>query len=83
LSFFNSSTGEETSLSYDISQTGLFTYFLCAGLMGKADANNDKKISVGELNTYLSKNVVETSRKISGTQTPTFSGDEKIILTEY
>ncbi len=80
---FNSSTGEETSLSYDISQTGLFTYFLCAGLMGKADANNDKKISVGELNTYLSKNVVETSRKISGTQTPTFSGDEKIILTEY
>ena len=41
----SSSTGEETSLGFDPSETGLFTYYFCAGLQGKADENNDKKIS--------------------------------------
>jgi len=78
-----SSTGEETSLGFDDTQTGLFTYFLAAGLQGKADANNDKAITLGELREYVISNVKETSNKISGMQTPIFSGDDSIILTTF
>jgi len=79
----SSSTGEETSLGFETSETGLFTYYLCAGLQGKADANNDRTITVGELKQYVIKNVTETSKKISGIQTPIFSGDENLVLTRY
>lgn len=80
---FSSSSFEETSLGFDPSETGLFTYFLCAGLQGKADANNDNKITTGELKNYVIKNVSELSVKILGKQTPVFYGNEDIILGEY
>lgn len=80
---FNSSTGDETSIGYDESETGLYTYFLCAGLQGKADMNNDNKITSGELQKYLLDNVTETSKKIRGVQTPDFFGNENSVLLEY
>lgn len=80
---FSSSSFEETSLGFDPSETGLFTYFLCAGLQGKADTNGDKKITSGELKNYVIKNVSEISVKILGKQTPVFNGNEEIILGEY
>ena len=79
----NSSTGEETSLGYDEAQTGLFTYYLAAGLQGKADGNGDRKITLGELKKYVTMNVMETSRKISGLQTPEFWGNDSNVLVEY
>jgi hypothetical protein len=80
---FNSSSEAETSLGFDASQTGLFTYFLCAGLQGQADSNQDKKITSGELKDYLFDNVTTTSRKISGLQSPQFFGLEDTVLVEY
>ncbi len=80
---FSSSSFDETSLGFDASETGLFTYFLCAGLQGKADNNNDKKITSGELKDYIIRKVKETSPKIHGLQTPMFYGNENIILGEY
>ena len=80
---FNSSTGDETSLGFDATKTGLFTYFLCAGLQGKADLNNDGKVTYGELRKYLFDNITETSKKISGLQTPGFFGNENTVITEY
>lgn len=79
----SSSTGEETSLGFDATETGLFTYYLCAGLQGKADSNNDKVITLGELKSYVIQNVTETSKKISGLQTPIFSGDDSVVITKY
>ncbi|MBI4946150.1 MAG: caspase family protein [Bacteroidetes bacterium] len=79
----NSSTGEETSLGFDPSETGLFTYYFCAGLQGKADENGDKKITMGELKRYVISKVTENSKKIFGLQTPEFAGDENKILVEY
>lgn len=79
----SSSTGEETSLGFDASETGLFTYYICAGLQGKADANNDKAITLGELREYVIQNVMETSKKISGLQTPIFNGDDSLVLANY
>jgi len=80
---FASSGFNETSLAFDPSETGLFTYYLCAGLQGKADLNGDKLITTGELGQYLIENVKESSVKIMGLQTPQFHGDEKLVLTEY
>jgi len=82
-SVFASSSFEETSLGFDPSRTGLFTYYVCAGLQGEADANGNGKISNGELKNYVIKNVSETSVKILGKQTPVFNGNTKYILTEY
>ncbi len=79
----SSSTGDETSLGYDLSETGLFTYFFCAGLQGKADANEDKVITLGELKNYVITKVTENSKKLSGLQTPEFSGEDNTIMVEY
>lgn len=79
----HSSTGEETSLGLDASETGLFTYYFCAALQGNADENSDKKITFGEIKKYVTEKVNEHSKKISGTQNPEFKGDENLILVEY
>ena len=79
----NSSTGTETSLGFDPSETGLFTYYFCAGLQGKADVNMDKKITMGELKKYVTDKVTENSKKIGGLQSPEFNGDENRVLVEY
>ena len=80
----NSSSENETSQGYDDSETGLFTYYIAAGLKGKADANNDNKITLGELKDYVVKNVTTMSRKLKGKlQTPNFYGDDKKVLVEY
>jgi hypothetical protein len=82
-SVFTSSGVAQTSLGFDPSQSGLFTYYLCLGLQGEADINNDRKITNGELKNYLIKNVEATSKKILGLQTPEFHGNENMILVEY
>ncbi|MCB9001258.1 MAG: caspase family protein [Bacteroidales bacterium] len=79
---FNSSSFDQTSLGFDQSQTGLFTYYLCLGLKGEADANGDKKITNGELYDYIKTNVTEKSKKIYGTQTPQFNGNREMIIEE-
>lgn len=79
----NSSSGEETSLGFDESQTGLFTYFLTAGLKGMADKNKDGQITLGELKDYVTSNVVKISQRISGKQTPEFYGDLNRVMVTY
>ena len=80
---FTSSSFDETSLGFDPSRTGLFTYYLCAGLQGKADSNKDHKITTGELQDFVIQKVSETSVKILGKQTPVFHGNQDFILSEY
>ncbi|MDX9696940.1 MAG: hypothetical protein RBT49_14210, partial [Bacteroidales bacterium] len=79
---FNSSAANETSLGFDPSQTGLFTYYMCIGLQGDADLNKDNKITNGELFDFVQSKVVETSKKIFGVQTPQFNGNRDLILIE-
>jgi len=81
-SVFNSSASNETSLGFDPSQTGLFTYYMCIGLQGDADLNKDNKITNGELFDFVQSKVVETSKKIFGVQTPQFNGNRDMVLVE-
>ncbi|MDT8394740.1 MAG: caspase family protein [Bacteroidales bacterium] len=82
-SVFTSSDYDQTSLGYDDAETGLFTYYLCVGLQGKADENGDKQITAGELYDYVSTQVSETSSKIRGLQMPQFHGNRNTVLAEY
>ena len=82
----NSSTGTELSSWYPEKGHGLFTYFFLLGLTGKADANGDGKITVGELSDYLVENVPYTVRKLfqGRKQTPTiFENDRNKVLVKY
>jgi hypothetical protein len=79
---FSSSDFDQTSLAFDPSETGLFTYFLCAGLQGKADLDGDHIVTSGELEQYVIKNVQETSVKINGLQVPQFHGNRQIPLVD-
>ncbi len=54
---------------------GRFSYFVFKGLEGEADANQDGKISAGELHTYVRESV---GRFSAGAQTPTMLGDAGI-----
>ena len=81
---YSSSSYDETSMGFDDSKTGLFTYFLCAGLKGEADKNKDDKITMGELKNYIQKNVLDASERMNGRQTPIFNGtNEETELVNY
>lgn len=51
----------------DYKGNGLFTYFVLRGLEGQADGDNNKEISVFEMNPYLSRSVKDAS---NGSQEP-------------
>ncbi len=82
-SVFNSSSFTQTSLGFDQSETGLFTYYMCVGMQGEADSNKDRKITLGELRDFVIQKVSETSKKISGEQTPQFNGNADMVIIEY
>lgn len=78
---FTSSSGDQTSLGYDQSQSGLFTYFLAVGLQGDADADEDGTITMNELVSFVSSNVSAEAVKIrGGAQTPQFYGNGDFVI---
>jgi uncharacterized caspase-like protein len=54
---FLSTTANQTAKWRRDQGHGLFTYFLLKGLQGSADANGDRTITSGELETYVKSNV--------------------------
>lgn len=63
---------------------GVFTYVLLEGINGAGDANNDKKLTVRELSTFIENKVPELSEKFKGTaQFPSaysFGNDFPIVI---
>lgn len=59
---------------------GLFSFHLVNGLKGKADANKNKQVSLGELQQYLKTNVVKEAAP--NVQTPLIQGDSKALLAK-
>lgn len=74
---FTSSRGDQASLGYDKSQSGLFTYFLATGLQGDADVDDNGKIDMNELVEYVTEQV---DRNSNGAQIPQFYGDRNFLL---
>lgn len=67
---FTSSRGDQTSQGRDMSQSGLFTYYLAIGMQGDADSNDDGTVTLYELVDFVTSNVEKES---AGKQTPQFN----------
>ena len=80
---FTSSLMNQISSGYKEANHGLFSYYLMKGLEGKADTNNDKKITNGELYSYLDENVSEIAAELGRQQNPSLAGDPNKILSRY
>ena len=61
----------------------MFSYYLMKGLEGKADKNSDRKITNGELITYLKDNVSEEAFTQNRQQDPMLVGDPDKILIKF
>lgn len=66
-------SAKQTTGASGRSAHGLFTHHLLAGMQGKADANGDRAVSVGELGAYVKEKVEEEARLQNREQTPTLS----------
>ena len=53
------------------------------GLEGKADSNNDKKITNGELLAYMDENVSQKASTYNRQQNPSLAGDRDQVLLRY
>lgn len=70
---------------HDAQGHGLFTYALLQGLSGKADANGNRQLTLGELNNYLQQSVPPLARELGGRiQVPqTRTRAPQTMLIEY
>jgi hypothetical protein len=80
---FTASNYDQTSGSINEAEHGIFSYYLMKGLEGKADENSDKKITNGELISYLKNNVTQEAFSQNRSQEPMLSGDPDKVLISY
>ena len=80
---FTASDYDQTSGSINEAEHGIFSYYLMKGLEGKADENSDKKITNGELISYLKNNVTQEAFSQNRSQEPMLSGDPDKVLISY
>jgi Skp family chaperone for outer membrane proteins len=59
---------------------GVFSYFLMKGMEGDADLNKDGRITVSEMQSYLSDSVGRKAMSLSRTQQPQLVGDQNKVL---
>ena len=79
-----SAKGSQTSAWDGEKKHSLFTYFFLKGLRGKADANKDKVITMGEMFIYLKNKVPRRAIHLDQPQqTPDFRGLKDIVLVRF
>ena len=82
-SIFSASKLDQISSGLSQAKHGIFSYYLMKGLEGKADLNNDKQITNGELLAYMDKNVSKKAAEQGRDQNPSFTGDPDKVLISY
>ena len=80
---FTASKLDQISSGLKEAKHGIFSYYLMKGLEGKADSNNDKKITNGELLAYMDENVSQKASELGRQQNPSLSGDPDKVLMSY
>jgi hypothetical protein len=74
------SQNDQISSSNPDLQHGIFSYYLMKGMEGDADANRDGKITLGEMQAYLTENVGRQAGMMSRKQEPQLVGDANRVL---
>ncbi len=80
---FTASKLDQISSGLAEAKHGIFSYYLMKGLEGKADSNQDKKITNGELLVYMDENVSQKAAELGREQNPSLSGDPDKVLISY
>lgn len=80
---FSASQLDQLSSGLKEAEHGIFSYFLMKGLEGKADSNQDKKITNGELLSYMNENVSQKAAELGREQNPSLAGDPDKVLISY
>ncbi len=80
---FTASKLDQISSGLKEAEHGIFSYYLMKGLEGKADSNQDKKITNGELLSYMDDNVSQKAAELGREQNPSLSGDPDKVLISY
>jgi hypothetical protein len=74
------SSNDQISNSSPELKHGIFSFYLMKGMEGDADSNKDGKISVGEMQEYLSDKVSRQAMRMSRKQDTQLVGDANQIL---
>ena len=80
---FSASQLDQISSGIKEVKHGIFSYYLMKGLEGKADLNQDKKITNGELLAYMDENISQKASELGRQQNPSLAGDPDKILMSY
>ena len=80
---FSASQLDQISSGLKDAKHGIFSYYLMKGLEGKADSNNDKKITNGELLAYMDENISQKASELGRQQNPSLAGDPDRVLISY
>lgn len=79
-----SARSDQLSSWYRDKRHSLFTYFFLKGLQGEADANKNRIITIGEMETYLKKMVPYWARRKAGReQNPVIKGKKDFVLVRF
>jgi hypothetical protein len=74
------SANDQISSSSPELKHGIFSFYLMKGMEGEADANQDGKITVGEMQDYLSDKVARQAMTLNRKQSPQLVGDTNRVL---
>ena len=80
---FTASKPDQISSGLKEAKHGIFSYYLMKGLEGKADSDNDYKITNGELLAYMDQNVSEKALDLGRQQNPSLAGNPDQVLMRY
>jgi len=80
---FSASKLDQISSGLEEAKHGIFSYYLMKGLEGKADSNQDNKITNGELLAYMDQNVSQKASELGRQQNPSLAGDPDKVLMSY
>ncbi len=76
------SANDQISSSSPELKHGIFSFYLMKGMEGEADANKDGKITVGEMQDYLSDKVARQAMTLNRKQTTQLAGDAGQVLVD-
>lgn len=79
-----SSSGEEMSSWIQDAKHSIMTYYFLKGLQGEADGNDNKEITIEEIEKYLTKEVPSEAKRQKLQQTPQVKAiDKSRVLVKY
>jgi len=80
---FSASQLDQISSGLKEAKHGIFSYYLMKGLEGRADTNNNKEITNGELLAYMDINVSQKALEQGRQQNPSLAGNPDQVLVKY